>query len=162
MPSHFLNQCWNIVNWTLRNLSEILIEIHIFSFRKMHLKMSSGKWRPFYLSLNVFIMYKKISYQNVSRATADAHYSPNWWTALYKSSSRSPPNALLNKTCVSDVASKWDLRYELHAVTATKERKSINWNLSQNKNTTFQGIPTVNIRQPGDCLIENRALAFRK
>ena len=104
MPSHFLNQCWNIVNWTLRNLSEILIEIHIFSFRKMHLKMSSGKWRPFYLSLNVFIMYKKISYQNVSRATADAHYSPNWWTALYKSSSRSPPNALLNKTCVSDVA----------------------------------------------------------
>ena len=52
---------------------------------------------------------------------------------------------------------KWDLRYELHAVNATKERKSINWNLSQNKNTTFQGIPTVNIRQPGD-LIKTRAL----
>ena len=28
------------------NFSEILIEIHTFSFRKMHLKMSSGKWRP--------------------------------------------------------------------------------------------------------------------
>ena len=27
--------------------SEILIEIHTFSFKKMHLKMSSGKWRPF-------------------------------------------------------------------------------------------------------------------
>ena len=29
------------------NFSEILIEIHSFSFKKMHLKMSSAKWRPF-------------------------------------------------------------------------------------------------------------------
>ena len=29
------------------NFSEILIEINTFSFKKMHLKMSSGKWRPF-------------------------------------------------------------------------------------------------------------------
>ena len=42
----------------------------------------------------------------------------------------------------------WHLRYELHAVIATKERKSINWNLSQYQKTTFQGIPIVNIRQP--------------
>ena len=35
------------------NFSENLIEIHIFSFTKMHLKMSSGKWRPFCLGLNV-------------------------------------------------------------------------------------------------------------
>ena len=35
------------------NFSEILIEICTFSFRKMHLKMSSGKCRPFCLSLNV-------------------------------------------------------------------------------------------------------------
>ena len=35
------------------NFSEILIEIHVFSFKKMHLKMSSGKRRPFCLSLNV-------------------------------------------------------------------------------------------------------------
>ena len=28
------------------NFSEILIEIHTFSFKKMLLKMSSGKWRP--------------------------------------------------------------------------------------------------------------------
>ena len=27
--------------------SEISIEIHIISFKKMHLKLSSGKWRPF-------------------------------------------------------------------------------------------------------------------
>ena len=35
------------------NFSEILIEIHTFSFKKMHLKMSSGKLRPFWLGLNV-------------------------------------------------------------------------------------------------------------
>ena len=29
------------------NFSEILIRIHKFSFMKMHLKMSSAKWRPF-------------------------------------------------------------------------------------------------------------------
>ena len=29
------------------NFSEILIEIDTFSSKKMHLKMSSGKWRPF-------------------------------------------------------------------------------------------------------------------
>ena len=29
------------------NLSEILSEIHTFSLKKMHLKMSSRKWRPF-------------------------------------------------------------------------------------------------------------------
>ena len=35
------------------NFSEMLIEIHTFSFKKTHLKMSSGKWRPFCLGLNV-------------------------------------------------------------------------------------------------------------
>ena len=34
------------------NFSEILIVIHTFSFKKIQLKMSSGKWRPFLLSLN--------------------------------------------------------------------------------------------------------------
>ena len=36
-----------------KNSSEILSEIHAFSFTKMHLKMWSGKWQPFCLSLNV-------------------------------------------------------------------------------------------------------------
>ena len=35
------------------NFSEILIESHSFSFKEMHLKMSSGKWRPFCLGFNV-------------------------------------------------------------------------------------------------------------
>ena len=37
------------------NFSETSIEIHTFSFKKMHLKMSSAKWRPFYLGLNVLM-----------------------------------------------------------------------------------------------------------
>ena len=35
------------------NFSEILIKIHTFSFKKIHLKMLSAKWRPFCLCLNV-------------------------------------------------------------------------------------------------------------
>ena len=35
------------------NFSEILIGIQTFSFKKMHLKMSSAKWRPFCFGLNV-------------------------------------------------------------------------------------------------------------
>ena len=37
------------------NFSEIFIEILTFSFKKMRLKVSSAKWRPFYLGLNVLI-----------------------------------------------------------------------------------------------------------
>ena len=35
------------------NISEIVSEIHTFSLKKMHLKMSSAKWRLFCLGLNV-------------------------------------------------------------------------------------------------------------
>ena len=43
--------------WT--KFSEILIKIHTSSFKKMHLKMSSGKWRLFRLGLNVlkYVLY---------------------------------------------------------------------------------------------------------
>ena len=45
-----------MLNGTLGiNFAEILIEIQTFSFKKMHLKMSSGKWHPFCLSLNVLL-----------------------------------------------------------------------------------------------------------
>ena len=37
------------------NFSENLIEIDTFSLKKMHLKPSSAKWRPFCLGLNVLI-----------------------------------------------------------------------------------------------------------
>ena len=37
------------------NFSEISIEIYKFLSKKMHSKMSSGKWRPSCLGLNVLI-----------------------------------------------------------------------------------------------------------
>ena len=37
------------------NFSEILIEILTFSFKKMRLRVSSAKWQPFCLCLNVLI-----------------------------------------------------------------------------------------------------------
>ena len=39
------------------NFSEIVIKIHTFSFKKMHLKTPSGKWRPSCLYLNVLKQY---------------------------------------------------------------------------------------------------------
>ena len=53
--------------------SEIFIEMHTFSFKKMYLKMSSGKWQPSYLSLNVL------------RQTSDSLAHPSlilWWTGM--------------------------------------------------------------------------------
>ena len=44
------------------NFSEILIGIQTFSSKKMHLKMSSAKWRPFCLGLNVLI--RKLQFSN--------------------------------------------------------------------------------------------------
>ena len=39
------------------NFSEIVIDIHTPSFKKIHLKMSSGKWRPFCLGLIVLTWF---------------------------------------------------------------------------------------------------------
>ena len=39
------------------NFNEILIEIHTFSFKEIHFKMSSGKWRPSCLGLNVLMVF---------------------------------------------------------------------------------------------------------
>ena len=44
------------------HFNEILIEIHTFSFKKMHLKMSSGKWRPFCVDLNVLTIQWDLLY----------------------------------------------------------------------------------------------------
>ena len=40
---------WYLETW----FNEILIEIHIFSFKKIHFKMSSGQWRPCCVDSNV-------------------------------------------------------------------------------------------------------------
>ena len=42
-----------------KNLNDLSIRIQTFSFKKMHLKMSSAKWYPFCLGLNVLITYSQ-------------------------------------------------------------------------------------------------------
>ena len=41
------------------NLSEILSEIYTFSFKKMHFKMSSAKWRPLCFGLSTVLKCQK-------------------------------------------------------------------------------------------------------
>ena len=52
-PSHYLNQCWNIVGSLGTIFRDFSNEIGVFSFKKMLLKISSGKMRPICLDLNV-------------------------------------------------------------------------------------------------------------
>ena len=54
VPDNYLNQCWDIFIGLLgTNFGEMYIEILTFSFKKMHLEVSSAKWWPFCLGLNV-------------------------------------------------------------------------------------------------------------
>ena len=61
--SHDLNQCWNIVNWTLRNKRQWTLNPNLcILFKKMHLKMSSGKWRQSCLGFNVLTVNPAYGY----------------------------------------------------------------------------------------------------
>ena len=68
-PSHYLNQYWNIVDWTLgTNFSQTLIRIQTFSSKKIYLKMLSAKWRPFCLSLNALKNEFNMEWKSSSKA----------------------------------------------------------------------------------------------
>ena len=43
-----------LIRWVGTNFSEILCGIYVFSFKKMHLKMSSAKWRQLLLGYALF------------------------------------------------------------------------------------------------------------
>ena len=60
--------------WPLGTIfSENLIEILIFSFTKMRLKVSSAKWRPFCLGLNVLIINQLIYHLYIHEYTREIH-----------------------------------------------------------------------------------------
>ena len=67
------------------NYSEIFIEIHTFSFKKMHLKMSSGKWLPFCLGLNmltathVFRLLSHTIHQRTAYSWISKQHATNPW-----------------------------------------------------------------------------------
>ena len=55
-PSRFLNQCWFVLNWTLRTSLFAILS----NTRKISLNMSSAIWRPFSLGFNVSNKRQKI------------------------------------------------------------------------------------------------------
>ena len=50
-----------LIGPTGKNFYDILIGIQTFSIKEIHLKMSSAKWRPYCLGLNVLISYPAIT-----------------------------------------------------------------------------------------------------
>ena len=83
------------------NFSEMLIEIHTFSFNKIHLKMSSGKWRPFYLGLNV-----------INRLKMDKPLASQWTNISILKSSFNVPVIYKSKL-------KWRINLTRPAITYT-------------------------------------------
>ena len=67
LPSHYLTQCWLIVNCFLirpmrMKFSRIWIKIHHFSSKKINLEVLSANWQPFCLSLIVIMSWYQISH----------------------------------------------------------------------------------------------------
>ena len=61
-------------------VSEILSGIQIFSFKKMHLKMSFAKWRPFCLGLNVLMAWcNMVPGHNLNMNVDPEMCMQNWW-----------------------------------------------------------------------------------
>ena len=61
MPSHYLNQLLSIAPLGT-NFSEMSIKILKISFTKIHMKMSSAKWRPFCRGVGGGGWWVKLSY----------------------------------------------------------------------------------------------------
>ena len=98
------------------NFSEILNVIYIFPFKKMHLKISSGKWRPFCLGHNVlthcgcnlkWIIFKIISQIDIVpvKLTSGEATRSHWWlinirsgNGLVPSGNKPLPKPMLTKS----------------------------------------------------------------
>ena len=65
------------------NFSEILNEIHTFSFKKMHSNVSSANWRPFCLGLSVLTWQGQMMHTRVSKTiivySVPSHYMNQCW-----------------------------------------------------------------------------------
>ena len=78
MPCRRQTIIWNnagilLIRTSGTNFSEIVSQIHAFSFKKMHLKMSSAKWRSFCLGLNVLNSGKRTLHQVLWNADNCGH-----------------------------------------------------------------------------------------
>ena len=53
MPSHYLNQCWNIVNWTHSNKLQWNFHRNVYIFIQENALANDGKMAAIFLGLNV-------------------------------------------------------------------------------------------------------------
>ena len=70
------------------NFSEIWIQILTFSFKKMRLKVSSAKWRPFCLGLNVLkpprhLLYPSHYHCQINHHHCQLKYASAVWNAYW-------------------------------------------------------------------------------
>ena len=99
------------------NFSDIFIEILTFSFKKMRLKVSSAKWRPFCLGLNVLkthihscVATNKFRDTKCNSITADAllslrpHHQQTWCWLCRISGPLTATRNDFNKLCHGRVA----------------------------------------------------------
>ena len=105
--------------------SEILSEIHTFSFMKMRLKMSSAKWRPFCFGLNVLKYYLcattghmtlegitgttiLVPYHGVIAMRLEIRYAWMKYTSIWSSNDRVIPDSKVHGANVGPTWSRHD------------------------------------------------------
>ena len=102
--------------------SEIIIEIHISSFKKMFLKISSGKWQPFCLGLNVLTnsgAEARIFQDNSTSQEICTLFT--FLLAVALGQSNAYPSALKNMDkCINIIHKKW-----LYIHNKTKKNKTM-------------------------------------
>ena len=89
------------------NFSEILIEVHTFSFKKMHLKPSSAKWQPLNLGLNVLTntIWTAVGKQRDGKSIT--HGTHKLWFKVYYPSRYLFTNTHLYMLSYINVADTW-------------------------------------------------------
>ena len=60
------------------NFSKIFNGIQTFSFKNMHLKISSAKWRPFCIGLNVLTLHPTLTQCTSMRVCMYEYYTPRF------------------------------------------------------------------------------------
>ena len=109
-PSNFVGRGYNdgilSIGPLRTNFSEIIRKIHTFSFKKMHLKRLSAKWRPFCLGLNELSSVWWLSPRDNSLGktqymyTNDSIVFENYTFELTDPSSQGPLSKMVNLICL--------------------------------------------------------------
>ena len=91
-PSHYLNQCWNIVNSKFRNKFQLNINrnFYIFSFKKL----SSGNLQPFCLAHNV-LSFRRWSVKYLTMFWRHWDLGHHWKCQCYRMTHVISPRGLL-------------------------------------------------------------------